>query len=286
MRSGNLSWVIPTIIGGLMNKYERQIQLEELYNKNQLIPRIKKEFTDSELGFGQYFFETGIDEDFGYAVLTQMALHKRCDIPTLLGCVAHVLEDAQASANMLEQCVNADLLDYHEDLDILIVKYQIADEVQHELDQFQFPLPMVVKPQKLTENSMTGYLDSKGSVILKKNHHEDDVCLDHINRVNRVPYILNMHVVNFISNKWKNIDKRKPGESLVVFNRRKKAFEKYNNTCSNVFALLNQETKQFYLTHRYDKRGRVYCMGHHVNYQGNDWNKACVEFAQKETVSY
>jgi hypothetical protein len=155
--------------GGLtVNKYERQIQLEELYNKNQLIPRIKKEFTDSELGFGQYFFEAGIDEDFGYAVLTQMALHKRCDIPTLLGCVSHVLEDAQASANMLERCVNADLLDYHEDLDVLIVKYEIADEVQHELDQFQFPLPMVVKPERLTENSMTGYLDSKGSVISKE----------------------------------------------------------------------------------------------------------------------
>ena len=269
-----------------MNKYERQKELEELYNKNQLIPRIKQEFIDSELGFEEYFLEAGIDVDFGFAVLTQMALHKRCDIPTLLGCVAHVLEDAQASASMLEQCVNADLLDYHEDLDILIVKYEIADEVQNELDQFQFPLPMIVEPQKVDNNSMTGYLNSKGSIILKKNHHKDDVCLDHINRVNRVPYVLNMHVVNFISNKWKNIDKRKEGEPLVVFQRRRKAFEKYNNTCSNVFALLNQETKKFYFTHRYDKRGRVYCMGHHVNYQGNDYNKACVEFAQKELVSY
>jgi len=38
------------------------------------------------------------------------------------------------------------------------------------------------------------------------------------------------------------------------------------------------------MTHRYDKRGRVYCMGYHVNYQGTPWNKAVIELADKEMI--
>jgi len=39
------------------------------------------------------------------------------------------------------------------------------------------------------------------------------------------------------------------------------------------------------LTHKYDKRGRCYSQGYHVNPQGNDWNKAVIEFAEKEPVT-
>jgi DNA-directed RNA polymerase len=39
-----------------------------------------------------------------------------------------------------------------------------------------------------------------------------------------------------------------------------------------------------YLTHRYDRRGRIYCTGYHVNEQGTDYHKAVLEFADKELV--
>ena len=32
------------------------------------------------------------------------------------------------------------------------------------------------------------------------------------------------------------------------------------------------------------KRQRVYCQGYHVSYMGNSWNKACIQFANKEIV--
>jgi DNA-directed RNA polymerase len=41
---------------------------------------------------------------------------------------------------------------------------------------------------------------------------------------------------------------------------------------------------RFYLTHRYDKRGRTYAQGYHVNTQGNCWNKAVIELADEEVV--
>jgi DNA-directed RNA polymerase len=42
---------------------------------------------------------------------------------------------------------------------------------------------------------------------------------------------------------------------------------------------------RFWLTHKYDKRGRTYCQGYHVSYQGNDYNKACIEFADGEPLN-
>ncbi len=74
---------------------------------------------------------------------------------------------------------------------------------------------MVVEPRKLKTNSDTGYLVSgfHGSVILKNNHHEDDVCLDHLNRLNRIKLQINEQTAVMVSNKWKNLDKPKNGET-------------------------------------------------------------------------
>ncbi len=47
---------------------------------------------------------------------------------------------------------------------------------------------------------------------------------------------------------------------------------------------LMMHSNVFHMTHKYDKRGRTYSQGYHVNYQGNPWNKACIEFADKEVV--
>ena len=48
---------------------------------------------------------------------------------------------------------------------------------------------------------------------------------------------------------------------------------------------MNMAGNHFYLTHRYDKRGRTYAQGYYINPQGNEWNKAVLEFADKEIVT-
>ena len=49
-------------------------------------------------------------------------------------------------------------------------------------------------------------------------------------------------------------------------------------------SILVNAGNRFFLTHAYDKRGRTYAKGYHVNYQGNDWNKATICFAEGEIV--
>jgi hypothetical protein len=263
---------------------DHQKQLEYLYSKNQLKPRMRAYFADEELGVIPYLEEHGIPIEFGLDVLIQMALHKRADIKTLVGILYHHFNDAQETADMLRKAAEVDLMDWSPELRIFVVRYELPGSIQEEIDRFQFPLPMVVEPRKIRDNRSSGYLLNQKSVILRDNHHEDDVCLDHLNRANRAKLTINTKVVEVVSNSWRSLDKPKEGETKTEFEKRKRAFEKYDRTAKDVIATVMAHSDHFYLTHRYDKRGRTYAMGYHVSYQGNDWNKACIEFADKEPI--
>ena len=267
------------------SRLKHQKELEHLYSKNQLIPRIREEFINCKsFDFQKYISSCGIPFEFGISLLVQMALHKRASIQVLIGILRYHFDNAQETADMLLKAAESDLVDYDPVTKVFVVNFTISNEVQEELDRFQFPLPMVIRPKRIDDNRQTGYLLSEGSIILKDNHHMDDVCLDHINRVNRVRFTINKDTAAMVKNRWRNMDKPKEGESRDDFNRRKRAFEKYDRTAHDVIDLLIKEGNTFYLTHKYDKRGRVYCQGYHVNYQGNPWNKAVIEFADKEFV--
>lgn len=262
-----------------------QRELEKLFNKNQLITRIKSEFMECDsFDFSEYMEDKGIPRGFGYDLLVQMALHKRCDLQTLIGLLDRHFHNVQETADMLWVCAEADLVDWSPDLKIFIACFNIAKEVQEELDRYQFPLPMVVRPRKVRKNTETGMLLTEGSLILKKNHHDGDICLDHINRVNSIQLTINHNVANMIQNQWRNLDVIKPGESRDDFKRRKKAFEKYDRTAREVMDVVTKLSPVFYLTHKYCKRGRTHCQGYHVDYQGAPWNKAVVQFANEEIV--
>lgn len=267
---------------------QQQIELERLFNKNQLIPRIRKEFTDcKEVDFRDIFMANQIDEDLGFALLVQLALHKRCSLPTMVGILRHHMDDPQDIVDQIYRACVADLCHWHPVTKQLVVAITISEDVQQELDMYQFPLPMVVEPREVRSNRDTGYLShpvSKGSLILKKNHHEDDICLDHINRMNRVKFALDMDTANMIQNQWRNLDRPKEGESIGDYEKRVRAFDKYDRTAKAVMAEVQSHGEHFYLTHKYDKRGRVYCQGYHVTYQGAPWNKAVIQLADKELV--
>jgi hypothetical protein len=257
-----------------------QTKLEACFSKNQLIPRIKNEFLQTDIV--QYMQDKQIDPDFGIALMVQMVLHKRAGLPVLVGILQHHFDTPQDCADALKKAAEADLVDWNGKEFVLL--YDITPDVQEELDRFQYPLPMVVPPRHIKDNYGSGYLMGNSSVILKDNHHNDDVCLDHLNRVNQIRFSINERVATLIKNSWRNLDKPKECETKEDFMKRVKAFEKYDRTVKDVMKLLADCSSDFYLTHRYDKRGRIYCQGYHVNYQGAPWNKAVIELADKEYV--
>ena len=264
---------------------QHQKDLEHLYAKNQLFPRIKQEFIDcKDFNFSDYFEVKNIPEQFGYSLLVQMVLHKRCQLPVLVGVMNSHLQDAQQTTDMLLVCAEADLVDWNPQLKLFIVKFDISADVQEELDRYQFPLPLVVEPKKVKRNQDVGYLTFNGSLLLRDNHHEHDICLDHINRLNKIPLAIEHRVATMVKNQWKNLDKPKVGETREDFQMRKKAFLKYDRTAHEVLSTVTQLTDKIHLTHKYDKRLRTYACGYVFNYQGNAWNKACVILHNKELV--
>ena len=270
-----------------MSKLELQKELEALFSKNQLIPRITNEFTQCKgFSFLGYFKKLGLKPEFGFSLLVQMVLHKRADLPTLVGLLRRHCDSAQDCVDQLQKAAEGDLIDWSPAARVFVIKpgLDITPDVQAELDRFQFPLPMVVVPKEIKNNRQSGYLLNNSSVLLRDNHHEDDVCLDHLNRVNKIKLTVNQDTAKMIKNSWKNLDKAKDGESKDEFERRKKAFAKYDKSAHEVINLVISEGNEFHLTHRYDKRGRTYSQGYAINVQGNPWNKAIVEFFDKELV--
>lgn len=268
------------------NLLEHQIQLEKLFSKNQLLPRIRAEFLDCPaFNFANFLVEVGVPIAFGIDMLVYIALHKRANLSTMVGCLRHHCSTAQEVVDLLLRSAEHNLLSYDVSTYTFIVNFTLTAEVQAELDMFQFPLPMVVEPKEVNSNRDTGYLTTGGSIILRNNYHNDDVCLDHINRMNKIQFVINPVTAKLVHNRWRNLDKPKQGESTEEFQRRKKAFEKYDCTARAVIDLLQQEGNTFYLTHKYDKRGRTYCQGYHVTYQGAPWNKAVLEFVNKEIIT-
>ena len=266
----------------LKAKLDHQIELERLYSNNELMPRMRKVFED--FGAKDDLAALGINEKVGMAVLEQMALRKRCQLTVLVGLVRHLMPTAQAAMDEVHKCVEAGLVTWSGTEFITV--FTMPADVQAELDRFQYPLPMVVRPRHLTKNTQTGYLASgaNGSVILKNNHTEDDVCLDHLNRVNAIKFTLDVDTAVMVKNSWKNLDKPKEGETHFDFQKRKKAFEKYTQHAYHVIEKVCQEGNEFYLTNRYDKRGRVYVQGHYINPQGTEWSRAVVQFADQELI--
>jgi hypothetical protein len=268
------------------NMLQFQIDIEKLFHKNQLFPRIRGEFLNSDIDFEKHMIAHEIDPEFGFALLVQMVLHKRTYLPTMVGILKRYCDDScQKTADEILKAVRADLVDWSSVSRQLIIRYDISPDVQAELDRYQFPMPMVVEPKELKDNSDSGYYTGHSSVILRDNHHDLDVCLDHLNHVNKTRFRINQRVATMVKNQWKHLDKPKPDEELREYHKRVKQFEKYDRTAHDVLNHLGLATEgEFFLTHKYDKRGRTYCQGYHVNYQGTAWNKAVIEFAQGEIV--
>jgi hypothetical protein len=257
-----------------------QKDLEELFSKHQLMPVLREEFR--EMGEDQVVCEPRMATE----ALVQMYLHRQCDVPTLVGILSPKYGEPQDVADKLLLLVEIDYFDYDFNKKKFMVKYDVSDDVKEMLAKYQYPLPMVVKPKKVNHNFQTGYLTVKGTVVLNGSDYFDDkdLCLDHLNRANSVALSLNMETA--LSEQGKYIrPQRNQGEAFDDFRKRQKQSDVFYATSMQVMETLESLSDELYLTHKYDRRGRCYASGYHVNSQGTDYNKAVLELAKKEVIT-
>lgn len=259
-----------------------QIKLETKYSNNQQIPKLSDVVERSGI-LEEY------DEDYSKwlkTFLVHMIIHKQMDISTAVGITKNTVDTLQQAADNIVIAINNDLVTWNEATQKLITMFNLDEETQLEMSMYMFPPPMLTRPKLVTNNKQTGYLleANQKSVILGRNHYNKDVCLDVINILNSMELSFDTHVLDKAENTFKNIKNRKPGETYLSYQKRIKQFKKFNSDSRMLIDDMLDTSNKFHLTHAVDKRGRLYCRGYHVNYQGHEWAKAIISFHNKELV--
>lgn len=145
------------------------------------------------------------------------------------------------------------------------------------LEHSEYLPPMVVEPLELTHNRSSGYLTVKGdSLILGKgNHHDGDICLDVLNKMNKVALSIDKDFLS-VCEEEANFD--------LDTAEKKEQWDNFKKQSYYFYSLLANQADQIYLTHKVDKRGRIYSQGYHITTQGTGFKKAMLELAKKEKV--
>ena len=163
-------------------------------------------------------------------------------------------------------------IDFHKGQLSFKPKYTVSEETRIRLNQLMYLPPMISEPKVITKNKDNYHFTlSPESMILggKENHHDGEICLDILNRLSQQELVIDQEFV----------EENKPTkpEGMVVDD-----WDMYVNQLDFVNELLGNNT--IYLTHKVDKRGRVYSCGYHVDTQGDDYHKACIELANKHII--
>lgn len=266
-----------------LDKFKFQVEIEKRYNKHQLLRILKEDFRATPEVM-ETINNNNLEPDMTLTCLAQLAIRKRVPIETMVGLLRKYGDTLDDVANKIYAIGVAQLYTCTPDYGTLITKYSPDPELQERIDKFQFIPPMVIRPKKLRTNKDNEYITFHTNPVLKARNTQYDICLDHLNRVNRIPLVLNMDVAYTLKCEWKNIDHPKADETYEEWCQRKRLFDKYVEKAHETMELINI-FDCFYETYGYDRRGRVYPHGYHINHQGNDWNKACIELFNKELVN-
>lgn len=261
---------------------DTQSGLEILFSKHQLLSVLRKEFT----AMGDAIDPKICEPAMATEALVQMYLHRQADVTTMVGILSPKYGTPQEVADKLLLLCELDYIDFNDTTDKFVVKYDISPDVQEMLDRYQYPLPMVIAPKPLKKNYDTGYITIKRSVVLNGSEYFDDkdMCLDHLNRANSVALTLSMETIHSEEGKYIR-PVRNTGEDFDEFRKRQKQADIFYATSVSVMETVNDLSEEIYLTHKYDRRGRCYASGYHINSQGTDYNKAVLQLAKKELIT-
>lgn len=268
--------------------YENQDMIEHFFNARQTPHLLRAELLKNRPAL-EAIVRSELNEEFCFDLLSQMIIYKRAHLPTLVGLLKHHFRDKsnpfQACSDALLIAAKYWLIDWDGQAEQFVIQFDVEEKAMNLIRQYQYLPPMTIPPLTVRNNRGSGYINIlDDSLILQNNHHEGDICLDSINRFNAIPMSVNEEVVKLIRNSWKHLDAPKQGETFDDYKKRLTAFERYEQVSFFTIALLIEMGNEFHFTHKTDKRGRTYAQGYHVNPQGNCWNKAVLELANKELV--
>lgn len=273
------------------NKQKKAIEALQAYFNGKYYQ--SKEKRISELT-GQSRFEFEVLRDtflLNEILLLTIPCDRPVKIQAIVGHLAPILEmenhwDAIKTAAELISVVGS-ATDFY---DILLVEhsgeksievqsnYKLEFDTLVKLEKMKYLPPLITKPKEIKSNLDTPYLSKnvvQKSVILgKENHHNYPQALDVINIANSVALELDTDILQYEETSKKPLDTK---EKLLNF-------QLLRESSKEVFEDMINAGNKFYFSWRFDKRGRMYSMGYHINIQANEYRKAMLSLAKKEII--
>lgn len=228
-------------------------------------------------GIEEEFDKLDVPVEFGLEFLAKLHFHKRLPIQAALSMMCFNTEPKWVN-HYITNLFGSELVGFDHN------KQQFTTILNLEFDQWSvFPIPMVCKPNQIKNNRDSAYLTYPKESMVLREYNPHDICVDYLNKVNAVPLSINEFTYDSSLGSLKAEQGSK--ESDQAFFTRKKYFGRFKQEMNQVKDILLEAGNKFYLTHKFDKRGRTYNVGYHCNYQGDDFHKAALQFANGEVLS-
>lgn len=142
----------------------------------------------------------------------------------------------------------------------------------------EIPIPdkhkiCIHRPQPISKNRDR----ELGSMLLghKMNHHEEHICLDHLNRMNQIPLTLNKTFLTAFT--------EEPKQTPITADQKDQWNKFVADSMAKYQEVLSTGNKM-YSIHKFDSRGRSYSCGYHITTHGSSFKKATVELYNTELV--
>ena len=158
---------------------------------------------------------------------------------------------------------------------IIIPKFKLPAHLQEYISCKRYLPPLSTLPRRWHSNVGGGYLTRKESVILGQlNHHEGYQALDAINILQEIPLELDVIALEY---------EETPNKPLDTVEKQKQ-FQQLTDESLSVYQETLDRGNEFYFTWKFDKRGRMYSSGYHINIQSTKYKKSIINFKRKELI--
>lgn len=204
------------------------------------------------------------------AIWTVALMNETSTLQSVMGRVAgkinctDPLDRAKIAAECIALCAHADVIN----VDFVGSTYQVSTRWQLDTDITGADKHVILtkKPRVKTTNQILG---------CRYKQHNKETCLDHINAMNSIKLCLNLDLLRTMEEQATfTIDTTQKADQWKLFIN--ESYKKYLE--------LARGGNEFYLEHWYDTRGRGYCDGYYIDYQGSSFKKAIVQLANKEVT--
>lgn len=312
----------------------RQEALEEYYSKKLVDKEIKREIKENPTNYAKVI--AGVDvlrewlsQEYYSSKMARLEQLKMLDLEPLVinifTGVAHCMQETLfttvssqtamrlgfddkrdailTAAELLAVLCETDAFDINKDGKYgslkVVSRLILSDEVIKRMSQVRYMPPMVCEPLELDNNYSSGYLTHKDSLILGSgNHHDGNICLDVLNKMNQVPLKLDTTFLGMVEEdptKEFTIERAQAsalkqgkmitaGEAAIMMQQQKDNWMNFKVDSYELYLQLVKLGNRLHLTHKVDKRGRIYASGYHITTMGTSFKKAMLELADEEIV--